>query len=222
MRRALLLVGACLVMSLLFAPAAAGQTSDVDCPQLTYDQAQRILAQDTSDPNRLDADDDGIACEGSGTSMDGGMAPSVGLAAPGQPIQDDVDCAAFISAAGNPSQFQAQQFFDANNPAQDPFNLDADGDGLACEGLETGAPEDEATRTPVTPAEGIPHDVAPPFATGASQQPASAAQYDDGADDAAAPMSELPNTGGPSFEVLAFGAGAVLLGGGLLLRHRLS
>ena len=34
-----------------------------NCGDLTYDQAQAILAADPSDPNRLDGDRDGIACE---------------------------------------------------------------------------------------------------------------------------------------------------------------
>jgi hypothetical protein len=36
---------------------------DLDCGQLTYDEAQAVLADDRSDPNHLDGDHDGIACE---------------------------------------------------------------------------------------------------------------------------------------------------------------
>lgn len=36
---------------------------DLDCSQLTYEEAQAILHADPSDPNRLDGDHDGIACE---------------------------------------------------------------------------------------------------------------------------------------------------------------
>jgi hypothetical protein len=36
---------------------------DVDCPELTYDEANAILAGDPSDPFRLDGDNDGEACE---------------------------------------------------------------------------------------------------------------------------------------------------------------
>ncbi|MDF2978370.1 MAG: hypothetical protein K0S40_3098 [Actinomycetospora sp.] len=36
---------------------------DVDCPELTYDEANAILAWDRSDPFRLDRDGDGEACE---------------------------------------------------------------------------------------------------------------------------------------------------------------
>jgi hypothetical protein len=36
---------------------------DVDCPELTYDEANAILDADPSDPFRLDRDNDGEACE---------------------------------------------------------------------------------------------------------------------------------------------------------------
>lgn len=41
----------------------------------------------------------------------------------------DKDCGDFDTQA------QAQNFFENNNPGQDPHNLDADGDGVACESL---------------------------------------------------------------------------------------
>ncbi|MCD2193877.1 excalibur calcium-binding domain-containing protein [Actinomycetospora endophytica] len=36
---------------------------DLDCSDLTYDEAQWVLKADKSDPNHLDGDHDGIACE---------------------------------------------------------------------------------------------------------------------------------------------------------------
>lgn len=36
---------------------------DINCPEVSYDQAQQILAEDPSDPNNLDGDNDGEACE---------------------------------------------------------------------------------------------------------------------------------------------------------------
>lgn len=36
---------------------------DLDCADLTYDEAQAVLAADRHDPNHLDGDHDGIACE---------------------------------------------------------------------------------------------------------------------------------------------------------------
>jgi hypothetical protein len=40
-----------------------GSFHDLDCAQLTYDDAQAVLADDHSDPNHLDGDHDGVACE---------------------------------------------------------------------------------------------------------------------------------------------------------------
>lgn len=40
---------------------------------------------------------------------------------------EDFDCADFSTQA------EAQRVYDANNPAEDPFNLDADDDGRPCE-----------------------------------------------------------------------------------------
>lgn len=43
---------------------AQAQTSDLDCSDVsTQAEAQAVYDQDPSDPNRLDEDDDGIACE---------------------------------------------------------------------------------------------------------------------------------------------------------------
>ena len=61
MKRMVYVVTAALAAMLVLAPVALGQ--DVDCPQLSFEDAQAILAQDPSDPNRLDADNDGIACD---------------------------------------------------------------------------------------------------------------------------------------------------------------
>lgn len=41
----------------------------------------------------------------------------------------DKDCSDFKT------QVEAQAFFEANNPAEDPHLLDVDGDGKACESL---------------------------------------------------------------------------------------
>ncbi len=44
------------------APPSSGG-GDVDCADVSQDEAQAILQDDPSDPNGLDADDDGLACE---------------------------------------------------------------------------------------------------------------------------------------------------------------
>lgn len=43
---------------------------DKDCAELTGDQAQAMLDEDRSDPHRLDADKDGLACERGGGQED--------------------------------------------------------------------------------------------------------------------------------------------------------
>jgi len=59
---------------LIFAPAAVAQ--DVDCPELSFEEAQAILAADPSDPNRLDADKDGTACDNNAPSSQPAPSPS--------------------------------------------------------------------------------------------------------------------------------------------------
>jgi hypothetical protein len=65
MRRLVYVIALPMLVMMIFAPATIAQ--DVDCPQLTFEEAQAILAADPSDPNRLDADGDGIACDRSNT-----------------------------------------------------------------------------------------------------------------------------------------------------------
>lgn len=107
-----------------------------------------------------------------------------------------VSCDQFVSAAGNPSQFQAQQFFDFEATPEQQVALDVDGDGFACDDLETGVDnlgETDTDRTAV-----------------AVEDPATAAP--------ATTATALPDTGGASLLVL--GVGIALVGGGLLIRKR--
>jgi len=46
----------------VIAPFASAQDL-YDCPDLSWEEAQAVLAQDPSDPYGLDADNDGEACE---------------------------------------------------------------------------------------------------------------------------------------------------------------
>jgi micrococcal nuclease len=46
------------------ASAGSGGDSNLDCASFeTHEEAQRVYEQDSSDPNYLDGDGDGIACE---------------------------------------------------------------------------------------------------------------------------------------------------------------
>lgn len=112
-------------------PAPAPGGADLDCSDFaTQEEAQAVLNADPSDPNGLDAEGDGIACE---TLPSGGVAvPAPELApepapAPGglapSPTAPDVDCSDF-PAMGNPQDW----LFPG-----DPHRLDGDNDGVACE-----------------------------------------------------------------------------------------
>jgi hypothetical protein len=64
MRRTMLLLGAAFVLGIAAAPAASAQANDQNCSDFpSQAAAQAHLGQDPSDPDNLDADDDGVACE---------------------------------------------------------------------------------------------------------------------------------------------------------------
>jgi hypothetical protein len=141
-------------------------TEDLDCANFATQQgAQAELERDPSDPNGLDADNDGIACEelaGGGGGGDG-----------------ELDCADFAT------QGEAQR--ELARDRTDPYDLDADDDGIACEELrgnnrgggEPIGPEPEDTTpaddqyTPRVPPGDVndPKDVVP--GTGAGQVPST-------------------------------------------------
>ncbi len=119
--------------TLTFTPAALAQQDLYDCADFQYQEdAQAVYDQDRSDPYGLDgppgeayAGEPGVACE---------ELPSGGTSA-----QDIATCDDFISAAGYPSQYQAQQYFDFYATPEDRAFLDTDGDGFACDGWGIGA-----------------------------------------------------------------------------------
>lgn len=86
----------------------------------------------------------------------------------------EFDCADFST------QQEAQNFYESNNPAEDPFNLDADSDGIACEELDPGETEDD---------NGVEDDDAS----------VSGSQYEDDDQQAVA----TPQTGGPDLLLIA-------------------
>jgi hypothetical protein len=105
---------------------------DRDCSEFDSQvEAQEVLEDDPSDPNGLDGDSDGVACESlpgrssaspsaspstsSSASAGGGLPPAPG---------GDYDCAALTYS-------QAQQVL--RSDPSDPHQLDGDDDGEACE-----------------------------------------------------------------------------------------
>jgi excalibur calcium-binding domain-containing protein len=93
-------------------------TADLDCADFaTQQEAQAELERDPSDPNNLDADGDGVACETYPYGTGDGGADGGG----------DLNCADFATHR------EAQREFAKDRT--DPNNLDADNDGIACEEL---------------------------------------------------------------------------------------
>ena len=92
-------------------------TTDLDCADFaTQQDAQAELERDPSDPNNLDADGDGVACETYPYGDSGGTGGG-----------GDLDCADFATHG------EAQREYAKDRT--DPNNLDADNDGIACEEL---------------------------------------------------------------------------------------
>ncbi len=236
MRRMPLLVALCAAVVLALAPVAQAQQetgqgagSDLDCAQLlpadasspeaAQAEAQAILDADPSDPNGLDADGDGVACEFEASSTgevsfeDGtGLVTDYASPAPQQYGQtSDLDCADFGSRE------EAQAALDAD-PA-DPSDLDADGDGIACEELFSAPPtqvEPPTQEDVPTGYEECEEFVAQtgskikclPLQEAPTTQQAPAAQ-----EEASEMPNELPATGGPDLALPSLAGAALLLTG---------
>ncbi|GAB3107411.1 hypothetical protein GCM10027055_02890 [Janibacter alkaliphilus] len=122
------------------APAAA---NDKNCEDFSSQpEAQAHLDGQVGDPDVLDRDNDGLACDdydygSTGTEASDASGSSVTVAAASDDDSadvtvgasaDDKDCADFATQA------EAQTFFTSNGgPASDSHRLDADDDGIACE-----------------------------------------------------------------------------------------
>jgi micrococcal nuclease len=101
--------------------SGSGADGNLDCASFAYqEEAQRVLRQDPSDPNYLDGDDDGVACEDLPSNND--QPPSAGSGG-----DTNLDCASFAT------QEEAQKVL--RQDPSDPNYLDGDGDGVACEDL---------------------------------------------------------------------------------------
>ena len=93
----------------------------LDCDYFNFqEQAQAILDEDESDPNFLDEDGDGIACNDLPSALPDPVAPEL-------PESGEFRCVDF------PFQEFAQEELDSD--PTDPHNLDPTGDGVACSRL---------------------------------------------------------------------------------------
>lgn len=124
----LLLLLAALAMTMLAAiPAALAQSDDLDCADFdSQADAQAELRSDPTDPNGLDAEDDGVACET--YPYPEGSPRDERPVRPAQSPDGDLDCEDFAT------QEEAQAVYDRD--PHDPNGLDADDDGEACEDFD--------------------------------------------------------------------------------------
>lgn len=221
MRRSLYLAALSMLVVALTANVAFAQ-DDLNCDDFdSQAEAQQTLREDPSDPNGLDAENDGVACEVTDyPNPERDEVPVEGSVSPG----GDLDCEDFAT------QQEAQAVF--NQDTSDPNGLDADNDGLACEDFDyatggmTGNDVDDDT-VGMDDALGMDDDMnggaVVDQGAGATQygdDDATATQYadDEVADDN---VTALPDTGGPALLPLAAGL-AVAGFGGLLLKRRTS
>ena len=109
LRKFTILAALLAIMLIAIAPAAAAQFG----PKLETQDVQKIRQSDVDE------------LPSNGTSSE----PSEAAYA---------TCDDFISAAGSPSQYQAQQYFDFTATPEEQAILDTDGDGFACDGWSTG------------------------------------------------------------------------------------
>ncbi|MEJ2862965.1 excalibur calcium-binding domain-containing protein [Actinomycetospora flava] len=155
---------------------AAGD--DLNCGDFSYQEdAQDVLDADPSDPNNLDREGDGRACESlpsrGSTSEELGLTD--GSSSSGSTHETSASSAASSSSSGSStrttpthdrdcadfsSQAQAQGVLD-DDPS-DPERLDADDDGVACESFDYGDDssdsEDDSRDVDVRPAAAATND----------------------------------------------------------------
>lgn len=121
--------------AMLVAGSGSAIAQDLNCGDFSSPaEAQAALDADPLDPNGLDGDDDGIACESEFPSgpidvpaLPGSPAAPELPAAPAPAPAQDRDCRDFAT------QGEAQAALEAD--PSDPERLDGDSDGLACEVL---------------------------------------------------------------------------------------
>lgn len=113
-----------------------GDAASSGCIDYTQEEAQEILDDDPDDPENLDPDGDGIACEDEETTTDDVEDEEPPASEPVQSTVgfEDLDCADF--------SFREEAQLVLDDLPADPYNLDPNADGLACSSLPsaTGAP----------------------------------------------------------------------------------
>jgi hypothetical protein len=227
LKKLMLIVSMIAVVLLAASPALAqSEVNDLQCVDFansaTQGTAQATYDADPSDPNGLDADGDGIACEftesaGEISYEDGSMifVTTAGIPAPDGDTAVQGPACSELGDSGEQAQQEAQALL--NQDPSDPNGLDADGDGIPCEFTESSGQisYEDGSVIFVTPA-------APPQTGDTTddqyrEQPAPERSTPVQPTPEVVGTEVLPDTGGASLLVL--GTGALLVAGGLLARR---
>lgn len=128
------------ILLLLAAVPVMAQEDRFNCEDFaTQTRAQRILDRDPSDPNQLDGNNNGEACEEFFEGTDSAAPTEPAAPAPDEPADDDT---------AQPDRFDCEDFTSPARPQRilerdpsDPHDLDANRDGEACEEFFASADE---------------------------------------------------------------------------------
>ena len=236
--RKLMFMASMLAMVLLAASPALAQSGvqGPACAELgdsgeqAQQEAKALLNQDPSDPNGLDANGNGIPCEYTSSAQSGTQFEdesgfiSGAQAAPSDTIdQSGVQGPACseLGDSGQEAQQEAQTLL--NQDPSDPNGLDANGNGIPCEFTQESGQifyEDDSAIFDVLP-NNVPLDSdAADDQYGdepTGEQPAPTQPTPTESTPEVVETEVLPDTGGAP--LLALGAGALLVAGGLLARR---
>ena len=125
MKRVLLLAALCMAAVLAFAPAVVAQEDpcpDPDFPRYTPDGCQASDLPDVAVPGVAPSSPEPESVSAEATASASASVPA-----------EEVSCEGFTTISGEPSQFQAQQFFDFSATEEEQAILDPDGNGFACD-----------------------------------------------------------------------------------------
>ncbi len=110
------------------APTGDLPTGDLNCSDFaTQEEAQAVLDANPDDPNYLDGEGDGVACE----SLPSAPASASPPPAPESTPMGDLDCLDFATRE------EAKAVLEED--PSDPNYLDGEGDGIPCESLPSGS-----------------------------------------------------------------------------------
>ena len=118
------------------APSGTPLPASGECPAGTQPFSPSGTGDDTQCITDAQLGDYLRAIGEGGATRPSTASPSAGSSASASAPAEGVSCDGFTTISGEPSQFQAQQFFDFTATEEEQAVLDPDGNGFACDGGE--------------------------------------------------------------------------------------